>query len=307
MSLTRALDTSRYQGLLNCAALKSHYGLGWMAFKATEGETYTDPDFARNWQSAQDAALGRAAYAYAHPELSATVQADHLALTARPKPGDVLVCDLERGTTQTATNAWAIAFAKRIRVVAPGIPLWLYMGTGYAGSNTGKNLSAYYDRWWVPHYYTSGSTWPGTFAPAIKGNKTGWAAPHIWQWSQSLDNRYDADVSPMTFEQLRGDDMPLTAEDAALVAKAVWAYQLASKRPGTPGQLIPAGPYLTSVDANTSATLPIAAAVQVVAEALQAGVPGQTQTVVDALTTALKDSVVNVAVTVAGNPVGGTP
>lgn len=300
MSLTHALDVSHYQGAVLWGSLRDKYGLTWSACKATEGSSFVDSQFARNWAGLKAAGLGRAAYHYAHPDQSATAQADLFVATVKPVPGDVLVLDLETGTTQTATNAWAIAFSARVRALAPGIPLWLYMGMGYAASNTGRGLSHHYDRWWVAHYWGPQSAWPTTFEPRIGGNTTGWAAPHIWQWSQALDGRYDADVSELTFNELAGADAVTPAEIEA-VAAAVWAYPLASKRPSTPGQMVAAGPYLTSIDANTSTALPIVAAVQTLTQAIAAAQPGQQQALVDAITTTLQTSIVKVEV-VQGGP-----
>lgn len=299
MSLTRALDVSHYQGAVLWGSLRDRYGLTWSACKATEGTGFVDTQFARNWAGLKAAGLGRAAYHYAHPESSAAAQAELFVATVKPVPGDVLVLDLESGTTQTATNAWAVAFSQKVRALAPGIQLWLYMGMGYAASNTGRGLSHHYDRWWLAHYWGPQSAWPSSFEPRIGGNTTGWDAPHIWQWSQALDGRYDADVSELTFNELAGDDAVTPAEIQA-VAEAVWTYPLASKRAASAGQMIAAGPYLTSIDVNTANALPIIGAVQTLAQAIAAAAPADQQALVDAITTTLQTSIVRVEVVQGG-------
>lgn len=296
MTLSRALDVSHYQGSVSWSSLRSKYSLDWAACKATEGTTFVDSQFIHNWAGIKAAGLGRAAYHYAHPNLSASAQADLFVRTVKPVAGDVLVLDLETGTTQAATHAWAVAFSQRVRALAPAVPLWLYMGMGYAASNTGKGLSAFFDRWWVAHYYGNQSAWPSAFAPEIRGNTTGWDSPHIWQWSQALDGRYDADVSPYTFQELSQGDDAVTPAEIEAVAAAVWAYPLASKRPSSTGQMIAAGPYLTSIDTNTASGLPVLAAVQTLAQAIATAQPGQQQALVDAITSTLQTSIVKVQV-----------
>ena len=46
-------------------------------FKATEGETYTDPTFEDDWTGAKASGLLRGAYCFFHPKQDAKKQADH--------------------------------------------------------------------------------------------------------------------------------------------------------------------------------------------------------------------------------------
>ena len=221
--VSRGIDRSHFQGTgdpwSGATGTKARYHLTWGACKATESTGFTDSAFAWNWADLKKAGMTRVAYHFAHPDVSATAQADHFLSVVRPVVGDVLCLDLERGTNQAATNRWAKAFLSRVRSKAPGCALVIYMGTGYAGTQTGAGMSDFADYWWVARYPGLRS-WPTTFNPQLNGNTTGWPGPHMWQWTDSFAGKYDANVSTLSGVQIatpKGTDMPLTPADATLL------------------------------------------------------------------------------------------
>ncbi len=225
--VSRGLDRSHFQGTgdpwSGSTGTKARYHLTWGACKATESAGFVDSAFAWNWADLKKAGMTRVAYHFAHPDVSAAAQADHFLSVVKPVVGDVLCLDLERGTTQAATNKWAKTFLARCRSKAPGVALVIYMGTGYAGTQTGAGMSDFADYWWVARYPGLRS-WPTTFDPQLAGNTTGWTAPHIWQWTDSFAGKYDANVSTLSGVQIatpKGTDMPLTPADCTLLLNTV--------------------------------------------------------------------------------------
>ena len=71
--------------------------------KATEGTTFTDPDFARNWAAAGELGIRRGAYHIPHAGNSAAAEVDHLLSVADPQPGDLIMVDVEPASTDGLT------------------------------------------------------------------------------------------------------------------------------------------------------------------------------------------------------------
>lgn len=224
MALSRGIDVSHYQGVVDWQRLKSTQGLTWGACKATEGLSYVDPQFARNWPNMRAAGLTRIAYHFARPgSSSGTAQAARFLAVVKPVAGDVLCLDLEKsdGRTQTEVNTFAREFASYVRAHAGLNVLVLYAGAGYVANGTGRGLAALYDYWWYPRYPSSTPTksWRSTFAPGLPGGMTtGWRTPHVWQWTawfSTIAGQVDANLSTLTAAQLRTrpGTAPVTQED----------------------------------------------------------------------------------------------
>jgi hypothetical protein len=198
--MLHGFDISAYQGSSAPAA-------DFVFVKATEGSSYTNAKYTAQIASARAHAAVVGMYHFARPESSsAASQADRFLAVAKPGPDDLLCLDLEASDlTQPKTNAWAIAFAARLKEKARGNMRVIYMGSGYASNGTGRGLADHYDLWWYPQYPSSKSTstWPGSFSPWLPGGLTcGWKAPHIWQFSSVFRGAYDANVSTLTLDQL---------------------------------------------------------------------------------------------------------
>lgn len=90
------IDVSRHQGTIDWTAV-ARSGVRFVWMKATEGQSYVDPTFARNWDGARAVGLAVGAYHFAHPSSPAGIQARHFCNVApRPQPGDLPpVLDIE--------------------------------------------------------------------------------------------------------------------------------------------------------------------------------------------------------------------
>ena len=210
--MLRGFDISAYQ------SSTAPSGADFIIVKATEGSGYTNSRYAAQIASARGKAKVVGAYHFARPEESSGAsQADRFLTVAKPGPRDLLCLDLEASKlNQSKTNAWAIAFAKRLRERAPGRTLVIYMGSAYASNGTGRNLADHYDVWWYPQYPTSKATsaWPSSSSPWLPAKLTcGWDRPHIWQFSSAFRGGYDANVSTLTIDQLAGGGEPTPLED----------------------------------------------------------------------------------------------
>ncbi len=224
--VSRGLDKSHYQGEGETwTSLKSRFHLTWGACKATEGTGTVDSTFAWNRAGLEAAGMFGLYYHYAHPELSVSAQVALFLSVVKPGPGGY-VLDVERGTTQTATNRWIKAWLAGVRKARPGNPLYVYMNRNYGATATGAGLSKYCDGWWVAEYPGT-TSWPTQFTPTLVGNTTGFTnGPCMWQWTDRYYGQYDADVSTLTAYQLSGGTMALTTADAQLVAKTLLDTQI---------------------------------------------------------------------------------
>jgi lysozyme len=89
------IDVSHWQGTIDWQAVRGG-GIDFAFIKATEGGTYVDPQFARNWAAAADAGITRGAYHYFRPNVDAVKQAEHFLRVTRLSAGDLpAVLDVE--------------------------------------------------------------------------------------------------------------------------------------------------------------------------------------------------------------------
>ena len=214
--MLKGFDISAYQNNIAPAA-------DFVIVKATEGKSYTNSRFSGQWASAKTRTEHRGAYHYARPEQSsAASQAARFLALVKPVPGESVWLDLEEsGLNQAQTNAWAKAWGDYIRAHAPGVTSGVYMGSGYASNGTGRDLAEHFSLWWYPQYPTAAktSTWRTAFSPWLPSGLTcGWKTPHIWQWTSNF-NGMDANISPLTLDQLTGTgELPPLEDDMAQVS-----------------------------------------------------------------------------------------
>jgi lysozyme len=170
------VDVSNYQGSsINWASVKNS-GKTFAFAKATEGLTYTDADFAKNWAGMKAARLIRGAYHYGHPGESAVDQANFFVNTVKPTAGDLqMMLDLETTDSQTPAQveAWTAAFINQIkaRTGRPGIIYCgYYFWTDSAGN--GPNLNC-------PFFLAAYTSSTSGLIP------TAWSTWSLWQYSDS--------------------------------------------------------------------------------------------------------------------------
>nr|WP_034263111.1 GH25 family lysozyme [Actinospica robiniae] len=176
------IDVSHYQGSINWSSVKSA-GISFAYIKATEGTTYTDPDFSANYLNAYNAKVIRGAYHFAQPgSSSGAAQATYFAAHGGAWSADNLtlpgMLDLEGGCYGLSTSAmdsWILSFYNTYK------------------SKTGRDVVIYTSpSWWD----TCTADWSGMTAksPLFIADWTTAASPTIpaafsyatlWQYSDS--------------------------------------------------------------------------------------------------------------------------
>lgn len=107
----RGVDVSHLQPGIDWLQVKKA-GISFAYIKATEGEDFVDPDFARNWRGAAAAGVARGAYQFYNFCKGGAEQADRFIQTVPPDPGALPpVIDLEQSRSCAKMPARA-AFQK---------------------------------------------------------------------------------------------------------------------------------------------------------------------------------------------------
>ena len=176
------VDVSHYQGSINWSSVKAA-GISFAYIKATEGTTYTDPQFSANYLHAYNAKVIRGAYHFAQPGLSSgSAQATYFAAHGGAWSANNLtlpgMLDLEggcAGLSTTSMRSWILAFyntykAKTTRdVVIYTSPSWWNTCTGGWSGMSAKS----------PLYVAN---WTSAANPTIP---TGFPYATIWQYTDS--------------------------------------------------------------------------------------------------------------------------
>jgi lysozyme len=174
------IDVSSYQGTVNWTSVKNAgYSFGFA--KATEGTTYTDADFSKNWANMKSAGLIRGAYHYGHPSISATAQAQYFvnAINAAGGYNDTsslqLVLDLEDndGLSSSEVWTWVQAFMAEIKSLT-GKPGIIYTGYYFWVDDVGNPDNNLDCPLWIADY--------GVSSPMVPA---AWSTWTFWQYSDS--------------------------------------------------------------------------------------------------------------------------
>jgi GH25 family lysozyme M1 (1,4-beta-N-acetylmuramidase) len=181
------VDVSHYQGTINWSSVKAA-GISFAYIKATEGTTYTDPQFSANYLHAYNAKVIRGAYHFAQPGLSSgSAQATYFAGHGGAWSADNLtlpgMLDLEggcAGLSTTSMRSWILAFydtykSKTTRdVVIYTSPSWWNTCTGgWSGMSTKSPL--YVANWTtaanptIPNGFPYATIWQYTDAGSVSG------------------------------------------------------------------------------------------------------------------------------------------
>jgi GH25 family lysozyme M1 (1,4-beta-N-acetylmuramidase) len=178
----QGLDVSSYQGTYDWQAEKGKISFAFV--KATEGNTVTDPQFARNWQQAKALGIVRGAYCLGHPSDGGASNAAHFLSVVRAQglqAGDLLVLDLEvgdgRGPAQVA--AYARAWCADVKAATGHTPI-VYTFVDFAREGYCAGLGRY-PLWIADPNHPAGH--PTVPAPWTK-----------WYFQQYATNVVDRDV-----------------------------------------------------------------------------------------------------------------
>lgn len=171
----QGIDVASYQGLPNWTSVKNS-GRTFAFTKATEGTTYTNPDFATNWARMKSAGLIRGAYHYGHPGTDPVAQANYFCNVVAPTHGDLqMTLDIETtdGKSPSQVRSWIVAFINQIqaRTGRPGI---IYTGFYFwrDSAGNGSNLNC---PLWLAAYVSD----PTPYVPAA------WSTWSFWQYTDA--------------------------------------------------------------------------------------------------------------------------
>jgi lysozyme len=168
----QGIDVSHYQGTVDWQQVQAA-GLGFAFAKATEGTTWTDPEFAANWAGMQAAGLLRGAYHFYEPNDDAAQQATFFLQNVQLESGDLPpMLDVETAAA-AGTDLWQGVQTWLEQVAAAtGTTPFLYMSPDFADENAAPSSLAAYPLW-VADYDTNGPSLP-----------QGWTTWLLWQFSE---------------------------------------------------------------------------------------------------------------------------
>lgn len=197
--MLRGVDVSNWQGEY---AWPDNLAFGFV--KATEGLTFTDDQFTRNWSQMKAKGLVRGAYHFGHPANSATAEADRFLSVVRGRglaAGELLALDLEDndGKSPAAVAAWAKTWCQRVEAKTGIVPV-LYTFVSFARGGYCAGLGRY-PLWIAAPSYTAGSP-PMPLGP--------WST---WAIHQYADSPVDLNVSKLTVAELRSLGGTTTEEE----------------------------------------------------------------------------------------------
>jgi lysozyme len=170
----QGIDVSDHQGTVDWNAVQQA-GKVFVFIKATDGITWTDPDFAANWSGAEAAGLLRGAYHFYETDDDPTAQAQNFLNAVQLAPGDLPpVVDIERFDTGGTASQTVKDLQTWLDVVeqATGRTPIIYTSHGFWNS-LGTSAFGLYPLW-IAEYGVQSPTLPA-----------GWASWTFWQFSES--------------------------------------------------------------------------------------------------------------------------
>lgn len=174
-STLNGIDVSHFQGSVDWEKVKST-GVAFAYAKATDGNTFVDPQFSKNWQAMGAAGLLRGAYHFYETNDDPVTQAQHfinilgnLSATDLPPVVDIEVFKGVYGNTSVAANlqTWLDSVEKALSRK----PM-IYTNTAFLNQYINTDFSKY--PLWIAEY--------GVSQPKIPN---GWKAWNFWQSSQT--------------------------------------------------------------------------------------------------------------------------
>lgn len=190
--MIRGYDVSHHQGDFDHARAKQE-GFEFCIVKATEGRTFKDSTFDRNWQTLADVGTTRGAYHFGRPgSNSARVEARFYLDTARLGPDDIRpVLDLEDWGRETLSRSqlaeWVSEWVDEVRAA------------------TGKRAIVYTRQFWIQHLGDLDDNfdtdlWVPRYSDAMLDPilPAAWDEYLLWQWAGSSgDDFFPHDVAPV--------------------------------------------------------------------------------------------------------------
>lgn len=186
----QGIDVSHYQGTVSWPQVRQA-GIEFAFAKATEGLTWTDPQFVVNWQQMKAAGILRGAYHFFEPADDAAAQARFYLQTVQLAAGDLPpALDVETAGSSAAALWQGVETWLQTVQAATGVTPFLYLDPSFADANQVPASLAVYPLWLADY---------GVAQPALP---VGWSKWLIWQHSQ------DGNVAGVTglvdLDQLNG-------------------------------------------------------------------------------------------------------
>ena len=176
------IDVSHWQGTIDWSQVAGS-GYRFAILKATEGQTFDDPNYAGYRTAANGAGIYIGAYHFARPDSTAndaTLEADHFTRVAGPKSGDIVpVLDMEDsgGLSTTTLITWVQTWLDRVTATVGTQPM-IYTGPNfwrtYMGDTT-QFADEGYRLLWIANW--------GVPEPDVPGQDWGGNSWTFWQWS----------------------------------------------------------------------------------------------------------------------------
>ncbi|HEX9236183.1 MAG TPA: glycoside hydrolase family 25 protein [Actinomycetota bacterium] len=177
---TSGIDVSHWQGDIDWTAVAAA-GAKFVFAKATEGQTFDDPNYSANRTGAEAAGLAFGAYHYARPDSGtddAVIEADHFIDTASPASGELIpVLDLEDsgGLSVDDLTAWTWAWLGEVDARL-GVKAMIYTNPSFWETflgDTDQFALGGYRLLWIANWFVH--------KPSVPGNNWGGFGWTFWQ------------------------------------------------------------------------------------------------------------------------------
>lgn len=176
---TVGIDVSHWQGRIDWKRVRAD-GVRFVFAKATEAQSFVDPQYARNRYRAVAAGVHFSAYHYARPDRTyrdAIREADHFVRTAKLTGRHLLpVLDLEStgGLSPRRLFRWTQAWVRRVEAKL-GVKPIIYTGFYFWRDSMGNSewFARNGNRVWIAHWHVANPR-----IPAANWSGRGWT---VWQ------------------------------------------------------------------------------------------------------------------------------
>jgi lysozyme len=169
----QGIDVSHYQGTVSWPEVRQA-GIEFAFAKATDGLTWTDPQFAVNWPGMKAASVLRGAYHFFEPADDAAAQAQFFLQTVQLAAGDLPpALDVETAGSNGTVPWEGVETWLQTVAAATGRQPFLYVDPTFADEyDAPASLAAY--PLWIADYDVAQPTLP-----------EGWSQWLIWQQTES--------------------------------------------------------------------------------------------------------------------------
>lgn len=198
----KVLDVSHFNEITSLEKVFA-YGIRGIIHKATQGESYADPNYAQTRKGAVAAGFLWGAYHFAD-NTDPVKQAQHFVNIADPDPRTLMALDFEPNGDSTMTLANARAFMEELeRLIGRKAVL-------YSGNLIKETLGSTKDSFWASRNLWLAEYGPKQILPASWETSGAW----LWQFSDGVINRNGYTVPGVTgqvdLNSYAGSDEQLT-------------------------------------------------------------------------------------------------